>query len=96
MVLDASGLDAEDMQRIAAWTNLSETTKDLAQLADKLHDWQIIPTGAPGYSKAEATCGGVDTYALSSKIMHANDVPDLFFTGEAIDVTGHLGDYNFQ
>ena len=70
--------------------------KDLLLLADKLHDWQVIPTGTLGYSKAEVTCGGVDTHALSSKTMQSNDVPGLFFIGEVMDVTGHLGGYNFQ
>ena len=72
------------------------TEKDLQLLADKLHDWQITPTGTLGYAKAEVTCGGVDTHALSSKTMQANDVPGLFFIGEVMDVTGHLGGYNFQ
>lgn len=72
------------------------TEKDLQLLADKLHDWQIIPTGTLGYTKAEVTCGGVDTHALSSKTMQANDVHGLFFIGEVLDVTGHLGGYNFQ
>jgi predicted Rossmann fold flavoprotein len=70
--------------------------KDLLLIADKLHDWQVIPTGTLGYSKAEVTCGGVDTHALSSKTMQSNDVPGLFFIGEVTDVTGHLGGYNFQ
>lgn len=70
--------------------------KDLQSVAEKLHDWQIIPTGTLGYSKAEVTCGGVDTHALSSKTMQANDVAGLFFVGEVMDVTGHLGGYNFQ
>lgn len=70
--------------------------KDLQLLADMLHDWQIIPTGTLGYSKAEVTCGGVDTHALSSKTMQTNDVPGLFFIGEVMDVTGQLGGYNFQ
>jgi hypothetical protein len=70
--------------------------KELMQLADKLHDWQIIPTGTLGYGKAEVTCGGVDTHELSSKTMQANKVPGLFFIGEVMDVTGHLGGYNFQ
>ena len=70
--------------------------KELAVLANKLHDWQITPTGTLGYSKAEVTCGGVDTHALSSKTMQANDVPGLFFIGEVVDVTGWLGGYNFQ
>lgn len=70
--------------------------KELQLLADRLHDWQITPTGTLGYAKAEVTCGGVDTHALSSKTMQANDVPGLYFIGEVIDVTGHLGGYNFQ
>ncbi len=70
--------------------------KEIAALAVKLHDWQIIPSGTLGYAKAEVTCGGVDTHALSSKTMQANDVPGLYFIGEVVDVTGHLGGYNFQ
>jgi len=70
--------------------------KDLRALADKLKEWQITPTGTLGYSKAEVTCGGVDTHALSSKTMECNDVPGLYFIGEVLDVTGQLGGYNFQ
>ena len=70
--------------------------KALAAFAGQLHDWQITPTGTLGYSKAEVTCGGVDTHALSSKTMQANDVPGLYFIGEVADVTGQLGGYNFQ
>jgi predicted Rossmann fold flavoprotein len=70
--------------------------KELTLLAEKLHDWQVIPTGTLGYSKAEVTCGGVDTHALSSKTMQSNEVPGLYFIGEVVDVTGHLGGFNFQ
>ncbi|MBI4808108.1 MAG: NAD(P)/FAD-dependent oxidoreductase [Nitrosomonadales bacterium] len=70
--------------------------KELRALADKLKDWQITPTGTQGYSKAEVTCGGVDTRALSSKTMECNEVSGLFFVGEVMDVTGQLGGYNFQ
>ena len=70
--------------------------KETVVLAAKLHDWQITPSGTLGYAKAEVTCGGVDTHALSSKTMQANDVPGLYFIGEVVDVTGHLGGYNFQ
>lgn len=70
--------------------------KDMILLAQRLHDWQIVPTGTLGYPKAEVTCGGVDTHALSSKNMQANDVSGLFFIGEVVDVTGQLGGYNFQ
>ena len=70
--------------------------KELATLAAKLHGWQIIPSGTLGYAKAEVTCGGVDTRALSSKTMQAEAVPGLYFIGEVVDVTGQLGGYNFQ
>ncbi len=70
--------------------------KTLRLLADKIKAWQITPTGTLGYSKAEVTCGGVDTHALSSKTMECIDVPGLYFIGEVMDVTGQLGGYNFQ
>ena len=70
--------------------------KEIATLAATLHEWQITPSGTLGYAKAEVTCGGVDTHALSSKTMQANDVPGLYFIGEVVDVTGQLGGYNFQ
>lgn len=70
--------------------------KTLGIIANQLHNWKIIPTGTLGYSKAEVTCGGVDTRALSSKTMQANDAPGLYFIGEVVDVTGQLGGFNFQ
>ena len=70
--------------------------KELRSLADRLKAWQITPTGTLGYSKAEVTCGGVDTRALSSKSMECNEMPGLYFIGEVLDVTGQLGGYNFQ
>lgn len=70
--------------------------KRLSALADRIKGWQITPTGTMGYSKAEVTCGGIDTHALSSKTMSCNDVPRLYFIGEVVDVTGQLGGYNFQ
>ncbi len=70
--------------------------KELKRLADRLKNWQITPTGTLGYGKAEVTCGGVDTLALSSKTMECNEVPGLYFIGEVVDVTGQLGGYNFQ
>ena len=70
--------------------------KVLAALADRLKNWQVTPTGTMGYSKAEVTCGGVDTKALSSKTMESNEVSGLYFLGEVMDVTGQLGGYNFQ
>ena len=70
--------------------------KQRKQLAAQLHDWQVNPSGTLGYTKAEVTCGGIDTRALSSKTMECNDVPGLYFIGEVVDVTGQLGGYNFQ
>ncbi|CAH1906315.1 Membrane protein [Candidatus Nitrotoga sp. HW29] len=72
------------------------SNKEIAALAAKLHNWQITPSGTLGYTKAEVTCGGVDTHALSSKTMEANQVNGLYFIGEVVDVTGQLGGYNFQ
>ena len=66
------------------------------QIAALLHDWSITPSGTLGYTKAEVTCGGIDTRALSSKTMECNDVPGLYFIGEVVDITGQLGGYNFQ
>jgi predicted Rossmann fold flavoprotein len=70
--------------------------KERKQIAAQLHDWQIIPSGTVGYSKAEVTCGGIDTRALSSKTMECIEVPGLYFIGEVVDVAGQLGGYNFQ
>ncbi len=69
---------------------------DLDAVAELLSHWQLTPAGTEGYRTAEVTLGGVDTRALSSKTMAANDQPGLFFIGEVVDVTGHLGGHNFQ
>lgn len=68
----------------------------LQQIADKLHCWKVFPSGTVGYKKAEVTLGGIDTRELSSKTMQAHRVPGLYFIGEVVDVTGHLGGFNFQ
>ena len=70
--------------------------RDLFELANRLKRWQLKPTGSEGWSKAEVTVCGIDTVALSSKTMEARAVPGLFAIGEAVDVTGWLGGYNFQ
>ncbi|GFZ96008.1 hypothetical protein GCM10011497_28150 [Elstera cyanobacteriorum] len=70
--------------------------KLLLALADRLHRWPFTPSGTEGYAKAEVTAGGIDTKALSSQTMEARDVPGLYAIGEAVDVTGWLGGYNFQ
>jgi predicted Rossmann fold flavoprotein len=64
--------------------------------AEPIGDWKVIPAGTEGYAKAEVTLGGVDTDELSSKTMEARRVPGLYFIGEVVDVTGHLGGFNFQ
>ncbi|SFE49673.1 NAD(P)/FAD-dependent oxidoreductase [Nitrosomonas sp. Nm166] len=69
---------------------------ELSHLADKLHDWQIVPSGTVGYKKAEVTLGGVNTHELSSKTMECKHIRGLYFIGEVVDVTGHLGGFNFQ
>ncbi len=70
--------------------------KVLRVLADCVKAWRITPSGTLGYAKAEVTCGGVDTRALSSRTMECQAVPGLYFIGEVVDVTGQLGGYNFQ
>ena len=72
------------------------TDKKLRDVAALLKDWRLTPTGTAGYAKAEVTAGGVDTSALSSKTMEVSAVPGLHIIGEAVDVTGWLGGYNFQ
>jgi predicted Rossmann fold flavoprotein len=68
----------------------------LQAIAGRLHDWRIRPSGTVGYKKAEVTLGGVDTRELSSKTLEARKTPGLYFIGEVVDVTGHLGGHNFQ
>ncbi len=70
--------------------------RSLSELAHRLQRWQFKPTGSEGWAKAEVTVGGIDTAALSSKTMEAHAVPGLYAIGEAVDVTGWLGGYNFQ
>ena len=77
--------------------NISElSNKLLKQLSDSINTWDINPTGSEGYRTAEVTLGGVDTNEISSKTMMSKKNPGLFFIGEVVDVTGHLGGYNFQ
>lgn len=70
--------------------------KQQSQLIEQLSDWQIIPNGTEGYRTAEVTLGGVSTGDLSSKTMASKTIPDLYFIGEVVDVSGWLGGYNFQ
>jgi predicted Rossmann fold flavoprotein len=80
-----------DLHAPQAWTN-----RALEELEREVHAWVVEPVGTEGYEKAEVTVGGVDTEELSSKTMESRRVPGLFFIGEVVDVTGHLGGFNFQ
>jgi hypothetical protein len=70
--------------------------KALAALAAAVNSWTVKPVGSEGYRTAEVTLGGIDTRDLDSRTLMAREVPGLFFVGEAVDVTGWLGGYNFQ
>jgi hypothetical protein len=80
-----------DLHLPADWTN-----RGLEILERQVHEWVLEPVATEGYEKAEVTAGGVDTEELSSKTMESRRVPGLFFIGEVVDVTGHLGGFNFQ
>jgi predicted Rossmann fold flavoprotein len=73
------------------WTN-----QGLEDAENALHRWTVYPSGTEGYEKAEVTAGGVDTDELSARTMESRKVPGLYFIGEVVDVTGHLGGFNFQ
>jgi predicted Rossmann fold flavoprotein len=73
------------------WTNQA-----LEDLERRIHHWTLVPAGTEGYQKAEVTAGGIDTDELSAQTMESRKVPGLFFIGEVVDVTGHLGGHNFQ
>jgi predicted Rossmann fold flavoprotein len=75
----------------SAWTNVG-----LDQAENALHRWTIYPSGTEGYEKAEVTAGGVNTGELNARSMECVKVPGLYFIGEVVDVTGHLGGFNFQ
>ncbi|MCC8430541.1 NAD(P)/FAD-dependent oxidoreductase [Reyranella aquatilis] len=74
----------------------NQRDRDLDALTHRLKLWTFVPNGTEGYAKAEVTLGGIDTDGLSSKTMEAQKVPGLYAIGEAVDVTGWLGGYNFQ
>jgi len=84
------------------WSALAETPlaeirdRDLRALAEKIHSGRLRPAGTEGYRTAEVTLGGVDTTELSSQTMESRQHPGLYFIGEVVDVTGHLGGFNFQ
>jgi hypothetical protein len=75
----------------AGWSNAA-----LEACEQALHQWQFHPVGTEGFDKAEVTAGGVNTDDLQARTMEARSTSGLFFIGEAVDVTGHLGGFNFQ
>ncbi len=90
--LAATLTDRIDLPEILA----SATDAKLRAAQDRLADWKFSPNGTEGFAKAEVTVGGISTAELSSKTMEAKRVPGLYVIGEAVDVTGWLGGYNFQ
>ena len=72
------------------------THAELADIAEKLASWKVVPAGTEGYRTAEVTLGGIDTREVSSKTMESLKSPGLYFIGEVLDVSGHLGGFNFQ
>ena len=80
-----------DLHPPEGWTNHA-----LAELERLAHNWVVTPEASEGYAKAEVTAGGVDTSELSAKTMESRKMPGLYFIGEVVDVTGHLGGFNFQ
>lgn len=85
------GKEFQDPERLADMTD-----KTLEAIAERINRWCLKPQGSEGYRTAEVTVGGVDTKELSSKTMEVRSVSGLYFIGEAVDVTGHLGGFNFQ
>jgi len=81
---------------LAEWRLADTPDKTLRALGQGIHQWRLVPSGTAGYKKAEVMRGGVDTRGLDQKSMQARQVPGLYFIGEAVDVTGWLGGYNFQ
>lgn len=101
----ATALGARLPRRFArAWCEMyarrahvkSISPSELKAIAARLHDWRVTPAGTEGFGKAEVTKGGVDTDELSSKTLESRRVAGLYFIGEVVDVTGHLGGFNFQ
>ncbi len=85
-----------ELSRVTEKPLAQQPSAALEMLCRSLKDWHVTPIGTVGYRTAEVTRGGVDTNELSSKTMESNKVPDLYFIGEVVDVTGWLGGYNFQ
>jgi len=90
-------LAADILDELALGGRLAELSKkEIAAIGARVNRWKVRPSGTEGYRTAEVTLGGVDVSGLSAQTMEAKAQPGLFFIGEVVDVTGHLGGYNFQ
>ena len=89
---------AASLVDVHGWQQAMQAYSDaeLGRMGVALNRWQLMPAGTEGYRTAEVTLGGIETTALSSKTFAVNDQPNLYFIGEALDVSGHLGGHNFQ
>ncbi len=85
-----------DKHRLLSSPIFQTADLELSKIAQTFKNWEIAPAGEEGYTKAEVTCGGIDTNELSSQTMESKKVPGLYFIGECVDVTGWLGGFNFQ
>ena len=92
----AQHLAEQHFQGVGSTCLSGVSDRQLAQLGLAVNRWEITPHGTEGYRTAEVTLGGVDTADLSSKTMMSRKIENLFFVGEVVDVTGHLGGFNFQ
>lgn len=85
------------VERLRLGGNMADQSDTaLRALAEAIQGWHLVPAGSEGYRTAEVTLGGIDTAGLDARTMESRTVPGLFFIGEAVDVTGWLGGYNFQ
>ena len=90
-------LAADILDELGIGGRLAELPKKaIAAVGERVNRWQVRPSGTEGYRTAEVTLGGVDVSGLSAQTMEAKEKPGLYFIGEVVDVTGHLGGYNFQ
>ena len=89
---------AQRLVELQAWDGVLQSYRDnaLDAMGALLNQWPVRPSGTEGYRTAEVTLGGIDTAELSSRTMQSSKVPGLYFVGEVVDVTGHLGGFNFQ
>jgi predicted flavoprotein YhiN len=105
MLITHRGLSGPAILQISSyWDGRSAISLDLLNMPRRLRQrwtaaedrWEVVPSGTEGFAKAEVTAGGIHPDELSSKTMESREAPGLFFVGEVVDVTGHLGGFNFQ